>query len=175
VATCLGIQDFSQLRKDYGKEQADVIMNIVGNIVAGQVTGETAKGLSERIGRIMQDRESLSINSGDTSISRSKQLESAVPASKIAALSSGEFVGMVADNPDCKIDLKAFHCEILNNHEALKKEEANYREIPEVRKLDSSMIGQNYLQIKQDVQDIIQSEMERVLNDPGLAYLVVRK
>ncbi len=175
VATCLGIQDFSQLRKDYGKEQADVIMNIVGNIISGQVTGETAKGLSERIGRIMQERESISINSGDTSISRSKQLESAVPASKIAALSSGEFVGMVADNPDCKIDLKAFHCEILNDHQALKKEEAGYKEIPAVRQLDNSMIQRNYLRIKQDVQDIIQSEIERVMTDPALAHLMIQK
>ncbi|MDJ1498906.1 conjugal transfer protein MobC [Cytophagaceae bacterium DM2B3-1] len=175
VATCLGIQDFSQLRKDYGKEQADVIMNIVGNIISGQVTGDTAKQLSERIGRIMQERESFSINSNDTSISRSIQLESAVPASKIAALSSGEFVGMVADNPDNKIDLKAFYCHILNDHKALKREEASYRDIPFIRKLDNHMIQQNYQQVKQDVQEIIYSEIERVLNDPRLEHLMVRK
>jgi hypothetical protein len=175
VATCLGIQDFSQLRKDYGREQADVIMNITGNIVSGQVTGDTAKQLSERFGKIMQDRESLSINSTDTSISRSKQLESAVPPSKISALSSGEFVGMVADDPDCKIDLKTFHCEILNDHEALKKEQDGYKDIQVIRKLDNTMVQRNYLQIKQDVQDIIQSEMERMLNDPGLNHLIVRK
>ncbi len=175
VATCLGVQDFSQLRKDYGKEQADVIMNITGNIVSGQVTGDTAKQLSERFGKIMQDRESLSINSADTSISRSKQLESAIPPSKISALSSGEFVGMVADDPDCKIELKSFHCEILNDHGALKQEQDNYKEIPVIRKLDNAMVQWNYLQIKQDVQDIIQSEMERVLSDPGLSHLVVRK
>lgn len=121
VATTLGVQDFSQLRKDYGREQADVILNITGNIISGQVTGETAKQLSERFGRILQDRSSFSINSSDTSISRSKQLESAIPPSKIAALSSGEFVGMVADDPTCKIELKAFHGEILNDHQALKK------------------------------------------------------
>ncbi len=175
VATCLGIQDFSQLRKDYGKEQADVIMNITGNIVSGQVTGDTAKQLSERFGKIMQDRESLSINSQDTSISRSKQLEAAIPPSKISALSSGDFVGMVADDPDCKIDLKAFHCSILNDHDALKKEQDNFKEIPAIRKLDNAMVQRNYLQIKQDVQDIIQSEMERVLSDPGLQHLVIKK
>lgn len=175
VSTCLGIQDFSQLRKDYGREQADVIMNITGNIVAGQVTGDTAKQLSERFGKIMQDRESYSINSGDTSISRSKQLEAAIPPSKISALSSGEFVGMVADDPDNKIDLKAFHCEIINDHEALKREEENYKEIEVIRKLDSSMVQRNYFQIKQDIQDIIQSEMERLLNDPGLGHLVIKK
>lgn len=175
VATCLGIQDYSQLRKDYGKELADVIMNITGNIFSGQVTGETAKQLSERFGKIMQDRESLSINTSDTSISRSKQLESAIPPSKISALSSGEFVGMVADDPGCKIELKAFHCSILNDHDALKQEQENYKEIPVVRKLDNTIVQENYLQIKKDVQNIIQSEMERVLNDPGLAHLLIKK
>ncbi len=175
VATCLGVQDFSQLRKDYGKEQADVIMNITGNILSGQVTGDTAKQLSERFGKIMQDRESHSINSADTSISRSKQLESAVPPSKILALSSGEFVGMVADDPDNKIELKTFHCEILNDHDALKREQDGYKEIPVIRKLDNTMVQRNYLQIKQDVQDIIQFEMERVLNAPGLKHLLIKK
>lgn len=175
VSTCLGIQDFSQLRKDYGREQADVIMNITGNIVSGQVTGDTAKQLSERFGKIMQDRESYSINSGDTSISRSKQLEVAIPPSKISGLSSGKFVGMVADDPDNKIELKAFHCEIINDHEALKKEQVDYKDIEVIRKVDSTMVQRNYLQIKQDVQDIIQSEMERLLNDPALVHLVIRK
>lgn len=175
VATCLGIQDFSQLRKDYGREQADVIMNITGNIVSGQVNGDTAKQLSERFGKIMQDRESLSINSGDTSISRSKQLESAVPPSKISSLSSGEFVGMIADDPDCKIELKTFHSEIVNNHEALRKEEKNYIDITIIRKLDNAMVQRNYLQIKQDIQDIIHSEMERLLNDPSLSHLIIKK
>jgi len=175
VATCLGIQDFSQLRKDYGREQADVIMNIAGNIVSGQVTGDTSKQLSERFGKIMQDRESLSINSQDTSISRSKQLEAAVPPSKISSLSSGEFVGMVADDPDNKIELKTFHCEIINDHEALKAEQDNYRDIPVIRKLDNSIVQRNYLQVKQDVQTIVQAEMERLMSDPALIHLVLNK
>lgn len=157
-----------------GREQADVIMNITGNIVSSQVAGDTAKQLSEHFEKIMQDRESYSINSGNTSISRSKQLEAAIPPSKISWLSSGEFVGMVADS-DCKIYLKAFHCEIINDHDSLKREELNYRGIEVFRKLDSGMVQQNYFQIKQDIQDIIQSEMERLLNDPGLSHLVVRK
>lgn len=55
VATTLAMQVFSQLRKDYGKEQADVIVNITGNIISGQVMGETAKVFSERFSKIMQD------------------------------------------------------------------------------------------------------------------------
>ncbi|GAA4748995.1 hypothetical protein [Flavisolibacter ginsenosidimutans] len=120
-------------------------------------------------------RSSYSINSADTSISRSKQLEAAIPPSQIAALSSGEFVGMVADNPDQKIELKSFHCEILNDHEALKREQEGYKEIPIVKKLDSAIIQRSYLQIRQDVQDIVQSEMEMLLNDPSARHLVIRK
>ncbi|OOQ58385.1 conjugal transfer protein MobC [Mucilaginibacter pedocola] len=175
IATTLGIQDASQLRKDYGREQADVIMNIVGNMAVGQVSGDTAKSVSEKIGRIMQERESLSINRSDTSISRSKQLEAAVPASRISALSSGEFVGMVADNPDCKIELKAFHSEIVNDHAALKKEIDGYVPLPEVRKINAAIVERNYLQIRQDIRDIIELEMERLLNDPELSHLVIRK
>ncbi len=175
VATCLGIQDFSQLKKDYGREQAEVIMNIVGNIISGQVTGDTAKQLSERFGKIMQERESLSINSSDTSVSRSTQLEYAIPASTISSLSSGEFVGSVADNPDDKIELKNFHCEIINDHQALKAEEADYVPIPKVRNITPEEIEENYLRIKQDVVNIIETEMERIYDTPELAHLLVAK
>lgn len=175
VSTCLGIQDFSQLRKDYGRERADVIMNSVGNIIAGQSTGDTAKNISERIGRIMQDRESLSINRSDTSVSRSKQLEAAVPPSRISLLSSGEFAGVVADNPDCKIDLKAFHCQIINDHEALNREIAGYGEIPEVRPVTAALVQRNYLQIKEDVQDLVHQVVEQLLSDPALSHLLIRK
>jgi hypothetical protein len=175
ISTCLGIQDVSQLRKDYGREQADVIMNIVGNIASGQVSGDTAKQLSERIGKIMQDRESLSINRTDTSISRSKQLEAAVPPSRISSLSSGEFVGMVADNPDSKIELKAFHCEVINDHRALNKEISSYKEIPTVRKIDNAIVRRNYEQVKLEVKEIVQSEIKRLLADPAQVHLVIRK
>tara|TARA_R110002020_G_scaffold41194_1_gene121470 strand:- start:23185 stop:25167 length:1983 start_codon:yes stop_codon:yes gene_type:complete len=175
VATCLGVQDFSQLRKDYGREQADVLVNIIGNIVSGQVTGDSAKQLSERFGKIMQDRESLSINSGDTSISRSKQLELAIPPSTISSMSSGQFVGMVADDPTNKIDLKAFHCEIINDHETLKREEDAYQRIAPVRDLSPDMVQRNYREIKQDIQNIIETEIEQLLNDPMTAHLVIRK
>ncbi|WP_433766153.1 conjugal transfer protein MobC [Flavobacterium ginsenosidimutans] len=175
VAACLGIQDFSQLKKDYGREQAEVIMNITGNIISGQVTGDTAKQLSERFGKIMQDRESLSINSSDTSISRSRQLESAVPASKISTLSSGEFVGMIADNPDCMIDLKTFHSQIINDHDLLQRESENYMDFPPVRSLENAVVNRNYSQIKKDIQDLAESEMDAIFEDQTRKHLIVRK
>lgn len=175
VSTVLAVQDISQLRKDYGKESADVIFNIVGNIISGQVLGDTAKTLSERFGKIMQQRESLSINSNDTSISRSTQLESAIPPSKIASLSSGEFVGAVADDPTNKIALKTFHCEIINDHDALKAEEAAYVPIPKIRDITPAEIDENYRRIKDEVVAIIETEMERIYDTPELAHLLVTR
>lgn len=163
VATFLAIQDITQLRKDYGKEQADVIMGIVGNIISGQVTGDTAKLLSDRIGRIMQDRQSLSINRNDTSISKSKQLEAAVPASRISALSSGEFVGTVADNPEERIELKSFHCSIQNDHEAIKTETEAYLPIPIIRKIDPVIVLRNYQAIRDEVREIVNAELQKII------------
>jgi DNA-binding transcriptional regulator YbjK len=160
VATTLAVQDYSQLKKDYGRDQAEVIVNIVGNVISGQVVGDTAKLLSERFGKIVQERKSVSINRTDTSVSRSTQLDSAIPASKIAALSSGEFVGMVADNPDQKIDLKVFHSEILNDHQAIRKEEESYKPIPAVRKISQQEIQENYYRIKQDIGRIIEDRLQ---------------
>ncbi len=175
VATCLGIQDFSQLKKDYGKDMADVIMNITGNIISGQVSGETAKQLSERFGKILQDKSSLSINSSDTSVNRSLQLDLAIPASKIAALSSGEFVGMVSDDPDCPIQLKAFHNRVKNDHKALKVETEKYKPLPKVREVDSRMVQICYTQIKTDVENLITAEFDKIVLNPDKSLLVIRK
>jgi hypothetical protein len=162
VATTLAMQDFSQLKKDYGKEQADVIVNITGNIISGQVMGETSKLLSERFGKIMQDRQSVSVNRTDTSISHSKQLDSAIPASKIAALSSGEFVGLVADNPDEKIKLKMFHAEIINDADKLNDEVSRYKEIPVVSNVTQQQVMDNYYQVKMEVKRLIGEEVQRI-------------
>ena len=159
VATTLAVQDFSQLAKDYGAEQSDVITGIAGNIISGQVTGDTAKKLSENFGKIVQDKNSMTINSSDTSISKATQLDYALPASKIAALSSGEFVGIVSDNPDQKIKLKMFHSEIQNDHEAITREEASYKPIPVIQKVTVEDIQENYLKIKADIKNLVFVEL----------------
>ncbi|RKR82842.1 type IV secretory system conjugative DNA transfer VirD4/TraG family protein [Mucilaginibacter gracilis] len=162
VATTLAVQDFSQLKKDYGAEQADVITGIVGNIISGQVTNDTAKKLSENFGKIVQDKNSLTINSSDTSFSKATQLDYAIPASKIASLSSGEFVGIVADNPEERINLKLFHSEIQNDHDAIAREESAFKPIPLIGYVSPEDVEENYKQIKADIAMLIKTEMEKV-------------
>jgi hypothetical protein len=175
VATTLAVQDSSQLRMHYGKEQADVILNIVGNIISGQVSGETAKQLSEKFGKILQDRQSLSLNQNGTSITNSKQLEMAIPASKIASLSSGEFVGSVADNPDEKISLKVFCCEIINHHDVLAKESLAFQPLPVVTEVTAALISEKYGQIKKDIVSLVLTEIERMMDTPELSEKIVKK
>jgi len=159
VATTLAVQDYSQLKKDYGQEQAEVIMNIIGNVISGQVNGDTAEQLSKRFGQIMQDRQSVTISADNTSTNKSTQLGDAIPVSTISALSSGEFVGMVTDDPDCKIRLKVFHNEIQNDHEALKKEEQNFKPMPIIKNVTAEMIEENYLRIKENIKSLIEDEL----------------
>ncbi|RZK43402.1 MAG: conjugal transfer protein TraG [Pedobacter sp.] len=175
VATCLAVQDFSQLKKDYGAEQAEVITGIVGNVISGQVTGSTAKTLSENFGKISQQKDSVSINSSDTSITRATQMDYAIPASKIATLSSGEFVGVVADNPEQKIKLKMFHSEIQNDHGAMAQEEADFVEIPVVRKVTGEMVEENYRQIKLEVEELLKAECGKLRVKEGKKEPVKRK
>lgn len=175
VATTLAVQDASQLKLHYGKEQAEVIMNIVGNVISGQVSGDTAKQLSEKFGKILQDRQSIAINRNDTSITKSKQLELAIPVNKVSSLSSGEFVGMVADNPDQKIELKAFCSEITNDHKLLADELSRYKDLPSFFHVSAHDVLNNYLKVKKDVIAIVTSEIERMLDTPELSNFIIRK
>ena len=162
VATCLGLQDFSQLKKDYGHDQASVILNIAGNVLSGQVMGDTARMLSERFGRIMQVKESISINPKNTSTNKSTQMDFAIPQSKIASLSSGEFVGMVADNPNQRIKLKMFHGEILNDKMEQDIDSSKQQSFPERPIITKEMIEANYRNIKQDIVELIEKEIQQL-------------
>lgn len=183
VAVCLGFQDFSQLTRDYGDKESKVIQNTVGNIFSGQVVGETAKSLSERFGKVLQKRQSLTINRNDKSTSISTQLDSLIPASKISTLTQGMFVGSVSDNFDERIEQKIFHAEIVVNNEKVASEAKAYQKIPHILSFvdeqgDDKMkqqIESNYRQIKQDIVQIIETELERIKNDPNLQHLVQKE
>jgi hypothetical protein len=159
VATTMAIQDFSQLKKDYGREQADVILNIVGNVISGQVSGDSAKFLAERFGKINQIKQSTTLSKNDRTISDSTNLDYAIPASKIASLSSGEFVGLVSDEPNTKIELKLFHNEILNNHKKIADEESRYKPIPIIREVNIELVNRHFYQVKQDIKEIVALEL----------------
>ena len=169
VAVCLGFQDFSQLKRDYGDKEAAVVMNTVGNIFSGQVVGDTAKMLSERFGKVLQKRQSMTINRNDKSTSISTQMDSLIPQSKISTLTQGMFVGSVSDNFDERIDQKIFHSEIVMDNDKISAETKHYKKIPDTTSffnednedIMSQMIEANYKQIKKDVVYIIEKDICR--------------
>ena len=180
VAVCLGFQDYSQLTRDYGDKESKVIQNTVGNIFSGQVVGETAKTLSERFGKVLQKRQSMTINRQDKSTSISTQMDSLIPPSKISNLTQGMFVGSVSDNFDQRIEQKIFHSEIVVDVDKVSEETKQYKPIPEIisfldengNDMMEDQINANYRQIKADVENIILLEMERIENDPSLEHLI---
>jgi hypothetical protein len=183
VAVCLGFQDYSQLVRDYGDKESRVIQNTVGNIFSGHVVGETAKALSERFGKVLQKRQSMTINRNDKSTSISTQLDSLIPASKISNLTQGMFVGAVADNFDERIEQKIFHAEIVVDNATAVEETKAYKKIPEIvnftdsdgKDIMQAEIELNYKQVKQDVLNIVKEELERIENDPELRGLLKKE
>ncbi len=183
VSVCLGIQDFSQLERDYGEKESKVIISTVGNIFSGQVVGDTARTLSERFGKIVQLRESHSVSNENVTTSTNTQLETLIPASKISNLTQGMFVGSVADNFDERIEQKIFHAEIVIDNEKVKLETASYVPIPEI----SSFVGEdgkdhmeeivreNYYRVKADVAELVLREIARIEADPELSQLLPKK
>ena len=180
VAVCLGFQDFSQLVRDYGDKEAKVVQNTVGNIFSGQVVGETAKSLSERFGKVLQKRQSMTINRQDTSTSINTQMDSLIPASKISGLTKGMFVGAVSDNFDERINQKIFHAEIVVDNERVARETKAYKSIPIITDFTdkdgndnmNQIVKENYINIKNEVKLIIKDELERISNDEKLCHLL---
>lgn len=180
VAVCLGFQDFSQLTRDYGDKESKVIQNTMGNVFSGQVVGETAKTLSERFGKVLQQRQSMTINRNDKSTSISTQLDSLIPASKISNLTQGMFVGAVSDNFDERIEQKIFHAEIVVDVAKVSAEAKAYQPIPIIAEFLnedgsdslSETIEANYKRVKQEILSLVESEIERIKNAPGLKHLI---
>ncbi|WP_240952598.1 TraM recognition domain-containing protein, partial [Bacteroides eggerthii] len=183
VAVCLGFQDFSQLKRDYGDKEAAVVMNTVGNIFSGQVVGETAKTLSERFGKVLQKRQSMSITRSDKTTSISTQMDSLIPQSKISTLTQGMFVGAVADNFSERIEQKIFHCEIVVDNAKIARETDAYRPIPVLTNFTNENgedmmeqeIKANYERVKTEVRDIVERELQRIADDPELSKLLSSK
>lgn len=183
VAVCFGFQDFSQLTRDYGDKESKVIQNTVGNVFSGQVVGETAKTLSERFGKVLQQRQSMTINRNDKSTSISTQMDSLIPASKISNLTQGIFVGAVSDNFDERIDQKIFHAEIVVDSVKVSAEMKAYQPIPvivEFKNEDGSdnlkeTIEANYRKVKQEILTLVDSEIQRIKNTPALSHLIPDK
>jgi hypothetical protein len=172
IACTLVVQDMTQLRKEYGKEQADVLLNIAGNVISGQVSGESARQLSERFGRILQERTSQHSGTRDQSVSSAFHLDAALPPSRISTLSSGELVGVLSDAPGQPLPFKLFHGKVLPPPTA----KVNVTTLPVLGPPPTDeTVEKNYRSIKEEVRELLQHNLARILNEPALQHLAVRR
>jgi hypothetical protein len=170
VAPTIVVQDMSQLRKEYGREQADVLLNLTGNVIAGQVSGDSAHQLSERFGRILQERRSTHKGERSESSGLSYHLDPALPPSRLATLSAGELAGVLSDNPAQPLRYKLFHGQMVRSPEVQPVEIPNLDNPPTDKDIADSYNG-----IKEDIRKLVADVMDRITHDPLLAHLKVQQ
>jgi len=175
ISVILCLQNINQLKNTYGDKLADVILNTCGNIISGQVTGETARLLSDRFGRTLQHRQSLTTTPSDIQVTDSQQLEPVIPESRIATLSPGEFCGIIADTPGQPIELKTFCCRIPLDFAALNTEEAAWKPLPVIHNdVTDDVLNDNFLQIRADIRKLVKSEIDRISTTETLRPLIIQ-
>ncbi len=167
VGIVLGAQDKSQLIRDYGEREANVIFNTVGNLLCGQVNGRTAEEVSRSFGKDWKKQHSQSESTDSETFSISMQMQDVMPVNRIETLSQGEFVGKVADSHEHKIDQKFFAGTIDIDTARFTEKVAKWDEIPEITVFENTdyktAVEQNYLKIKQDIVNLIKAETQRLM------------
>lgn len=171
IIPILSVQDLSQLQTQYSNAEANQIMNISGNLICGQAGGDTARWVSERFDSVVQYKTTVAVNSSDTSVSKSEQAVATVSPAVIATLSSGEFVGVVADDPARKVERKRFHAEIIKEETV----STGVEKLPIVRAVTEMEVDENFERVKKDINELVELEMKRIMGDPALKGKVVKR
>jgi len=169
VAVILGLQELPQFRQQYGKETAETINSVIGNILSGSVRHkETLDWLERLFGKVKQTGESLTIDRTRTSTGLNERLEPLIPAGKIASLQTGEVVGLIArDIPENdrftgEYNSSAVHCRINLDLEAIRREETNYPRMPvyyDFRGKTEERLFDNFNKINEQVNEMVQKIM----------------
>jgi hypothetical protein len=162
ISPVISFQDYSQMKMLYSQQEAESLLNMAGNIICGQVQGDTAKMVSDRFLKVMQKQVSRSYNSRDVSISESEHPGTAISPATLSNLSAGEFVGIVGDDPDTRIELKGFHARIINDERKIEREKRDWEELPIIQDVDQSMIEANRDRIRQEVRDLVKKVISEI-------------
>ncbi|WP_346861172.1 YWFCY domain-containing protein [uncultured Draconibacterium sp.] len=152
ISTLLGLQTIDQLIRDYGKEQANAVLTNIGNVFAGQSVGETAKFIQARMGKVLQERQSLNINRESQSSTFRTEMDFLVPEGKIATLPQGYMVGQVADNFGQQVSQRNFNGLIDVDNMAIEQEEKQYQSIPDIYQFDN-------------IEELLENNRNKICND----------
>ena len=133
VSVCIGYQDNTQLIANFGENEAKKIIRTVGNTISGQVNRDAAQELQEMFGKNKQHKRSINTSSeGSVSVNIDEQEDFMIPASRIAQLSQGQFVGLTADDAAQRNPLPVFYAKTDLDIDAIKVEENSFVDMPQV-------------------------------------------
>lgn len=160
VATLLGVQELPQLKQQYGKETAETICAICGNIVSGSVRNkDTLEWLEKLFGKVKQVKESLSINRNQMTVSQNENMDYLIPSAKIADLKTGEVVAKVAMEANVNAQ-NAYNCQIDLDMTTIKNEEKGYPQMPvfyDFKGQKEEVLKSNYVKINQEIRMLIRT------------------
>jgi len=174
VAVILGLQEIPQLRQFYKKEVADTISAIVGNIISGSARDKnTLDWMEKMFGKIKQKSYSQSISQQGTTTSINEKMDFMIPAGKIAALKTGEMVGLIAqgqENDSLEYKTSAISGKINLDMNAIQNEENHYVTMPNyysfrdkngVNRKDDVLMT-NFRKINREVELIVNENIKAI-------------
>lgn len=167
VSTVLGMQDLSQLVRDYGDKDAEVIFNNVASIISGQVSGKTAERMSKMFGKRDQTKQSETIGRTNDSVNISRQKEEILPVSKIETLSQGQFFGKVADTMQHRIRHKFFFAEIVRDSKAVQEDMKKWKPLPVRRDFGEDTAERK---VRGNVDAVLREHFRKIVLKRGIGY-----
>ena len=167
VSTVLGMQDLSQLVRDYGDKDAEVIFNNVASIISGQVSGKTAERMSKMFGKRDQTKQSETIGRTNDSVNISRQKEEILPVSKIETLSQGQFFGKVADTMQHKIRHKFFFAEIVRDSKAVEADRKKWKPLPVKRDFGEDVAERR---VRDNADAALRDHFRKIVLKRGIGY-----
>jgi len=136
------------------REVANAIFNTVGNKITGSVVAETAKKLSDMIGKTIQQRANISYSKRGTTTGKTTTLDYLIPPETIAQLSQGEFCGVLSDTYEQKAEQKIFYSKVLAD-----KSDLTRHDIPALNRVGEEqfnhLLQANFLQIDKEVKYLV--------------------
>lgn len=164
VASVFGVQDRTQLTRDYGKKESDTLLANLGNIFVGMTNNlDTAKQVTQLVGK--NDYLNTSYSTNETvSVSESLKEKSILQERDIMGQEIGHFTGKIAGGKPALFSAQMpefkhsdVYGKVSRHIPEIGIEQMKFRtgDIETDRKIFDELVIANFNRINNDVQDLL--------------------
>lgn len=168
IAILMSIQEIPQLIQQYGRNVANTIISVSGNIISGAVKNATTLSwLEKNFGRTNQFKLSFAEEPKTTHITVQEHMDTLIPASVIASLKPGEIVAQIAqEDKEAKMGAGFYKCKIKTQNKL------DGEDLPTTQKASLEEMEHNFKKINTEVRDIIKQfkQTDITINDDHSHY-----